>query len=161
AVFHALVPVVDPMRKIRSVNLYVAPGEGKPGSTERAADGTWKLLEGAARVEMKMELPGLAAAAVQLPARGKSLAPVPLACAYDGGDVVASRPVPFRLDVDVVQTGDDAMPMTALNRFPERYEGKVVVVRGNLYPAVVKRGDILELQVQNEKSVKPMNLYFV
>jgi hypothetical protein len=51
--------------------------------------------------------------------------------------------------------------MLTLDRSPERFEGKIVVVRGQISLTVVNRGQIRELQVTNETNAKPLNLYFV
>jgi S1-C subfamily serine protease len=161
AVFLTLVPVADPLKKIRSVSLLVKTDAGQADNPERGSDGSWEPLAGAKRVELTLGNRGVAVGPLRLPLKEKLSALLQLACTYDGGDTVFSRPVAFRLVLNVAQGASDAMPMSVLNRTPERFEGKTVAVRGQLNPGVVGRGEVYHLQVANENGAKPMNLEFL
>ncbi len=160
AVFQVTVPVLDPLRKVRSVSLAFRQGEEGGPEPARGPGGAWKPLDRASRVSLSLDRRGAAVATVRLPARGGPVTVFQLACATDDGPVL-SRPVPYRLQVDAVQTAADAMPLSALSRSPGRFAGQTVVVRGNLFPGAILRGSVCQLQVFNEREVKPMGLDFL
>jgi S1-C subfamily serine protease len=161
AVFLTLVPVADPLKKIKSISLLVKTDAGRSDGTGAGTDGPWEPLVGASRVELTLDPRGIAAGPLRLPVKEQLSVLLQLACAFNDGDTVYSRPVGFRLVVNAVQSAADAMPMSVLNRAPERYEGKTVVVRGQLLPGVAGRGEVYALQVANENGARPMNLEFL
>jgi hypothetical protein len=120
-----------------------------------------EALAGATRVNLAFGARGMATGQMRLPVKNATTTLLQMACAYDSGETLFSRPVPFRLIVEAVQTASNAMPMTVLNRAPERYADKTVVVGGYLFPGVIGRGEVYYLQVANENNVKPMNLEFL
>lgn len=185
AVFLAVVPVIDPMKKVKSVSLLFHAGANEVSGGEVRP---YRALEGAMRLTLKHDRQGMAAGILRVPARDRSVSLFQVAFTDEGGTAF-SRAVPFRLDTrnavaaarpprggqrpppggEGNPRGADALPpegrgpstMILVNREPQKYIGKTLVMRGRVSTTSIGRGDVNELQVNNENDTPPINLHFV
>jgi S1-C subfamily serine protease len=159
AVFQTVVPVADPMKKIRSVSLLYAGAKDQP--TRRGADGSWPLLERPTKLALKMT--GRDARGVlRLPGNDGGMRLFQVSFETSDGAVLASRPVPFRLHPNAPQGADDPIPVEVLARSPANFAGKMVVVRATIAVALRPQGgQFFELSVQSEEGEALPGLRFL
>ena len=162
AVFQVVVPVLDPFARVKGVTLYArAGGDGVPAAEKDPATG-YKPLPGVTTTELKVEK-DKATGTVRLPAKGAApgkAAPVVLQLGYtaDGAEAI-SAPVAHRLTLD--EAPADAVPLDTLDRFPDKYAGQVVVVRGRLNPVSAPRWSVFEVDPVNDNGAVSVNLQFL
>jgi S1-C subfamily serine protease len=169
--FVAVVPLVDPLGKIRNVALHHVAGNVVGPNTKPGASGEWAPLPGARRIDLEIVDGKAAIARMDLkPMRGRTDT---LQVSYTTGDgkTTVTEPFLFALagapesKIDPTKTPPPVVPptgvsMTMVNRFPERFEGQTIVIRGNMSVGPVSRGDDYELQMLDEGNAKPQKLHF-
>jgi S1-C subfamily serine protease len=162
AVFRVVVPIQDPLRRVKAVALRVLPDAGETTPVEADPKTGWKPLPGADAIELSVDPGRAATGSLRLPAGQKqSVAVVQLACTAADGAVALSPPLPFRLTRDGARAAGASIPVATLDRTPDKYDGQVVAVQGKMIPAALPKLGVFELDVVNENDAKPVNLLFL
>ena len=162
AAFRVLIPVMDPLKQIKSVTVHVWTGDGEPPAVAKDAAAGWKLTPGAKKLEMPPAFRGLAMAELRLPLGEGSRAAVVQTAITTGSGTVVSPPVRYELKLGSAQTAADAIPLSNFAESPERFAGQVVTVRAKLagLPPRV-RWNYPELTVYDEAGADVSNLVFL
>jgi S1-C subfamily serine protease len=160
--FRALVPILDPLKQIKSVAIHVWTGDGEPPRAGKDPATGWKLLPGTRKFDVPPAVRGLAMAEVRLPL-GKDGRPVVVQTVITTADgTVVSAPVRYDLKVGSVQTASDAIPLSIFARNPEQYAGQVVAVRATLSGMPPKaRWNYPELVVYDETDEEVSGVAFL
>lgn len=160
AVFHAQVPVIDPLQRIKSIDIHVSSNPAVDPESAREPDGTWKILPTAAKFSVPLNQGPGAIVTVRLPAKDQSNAVLQLVSEHRTGEKIASRPVPFKMSLNKAQTESDPMPLSAIGRNPAAYEGKLVLLSGRVNPELVFNNNDYEVEVVDENGSALNNLVF-
>jgi hypothetical protein len=171
AKFQVIVPIMDPLTKIRTVYVRYWNGEGAEPKGVKNKNTGWEPIPRAQQVELRLLDTGTALAIatgeLQVP---QSATKVVLQIASESIDkqpfdkglpVAASPPVAYKMTPADVMTATDARPFSDLTQNPEALAGKVIVVRGRVLAPPVRRGATPELLVTGLDGARPSKLRFM
>ncbi len=126
AIFHAMIPVSDPLNQMKSASLLVWSGSGRPPATAKG-----KPLSGAVDVKISTAVKGLASADVRFPTAQGNLAVALQTCIVtNSGETIYSTPVNYQLRVETRSGGSTDLPLSTFAANPHRFQGNIVAVRG-------------------------------
>jgi predicted Zn finger-like uncharacterized protein len=129
AVFHAMIPVSDPLKQMKSVSLLSWAGTGSPPAASKTPGGGWKPIAGATTVPVSAPLKGLAGADVHFPAQqGDRNVVFQMAVTTTSGRTICSAPVTYQLRVETRLNNSD-MPASIFAQSAQRFENRVVPIR--------------------------------
>jgi S1-C subfamily serine protease len=171
AKFQVIVPIMDPLDKIRKVYVRYWTGLGEPPKGVKDKNTGWKPIERAEQIELKLYDTGtslaIATGELRVP---QSATKVVLQIASESMDkqpfdqvfpIAASPPVSYKLTLADIKTGSDARPFSELTQNPEALAGKVIVVRGRVLSPPARRGETPELIVAGPDGTRPAKLRFL
>jgi S1-C subfamily serine protease len=171
AKFQVIVPIMDPLTKVRTVYVRYWTGQGQPPKGEKDKNTGWKPIERAEQVQLKLLDTGtslaIATGELQVP---QSATKVVLQIASESADkqpfdkgfpVAASPPVSYNLALADIKTAADARPFSELTQNPEALAGKVVVVRGRVLGPPARRGTTPELPIAAPDGTRPAKMRFM
>jgi S1-C subfamily serine protease len=164
--FQVVVPIMDPLSKIRTVYVRYWTGQGDPPKGVKDKYIGYKPIERAEQVELKLVDTGtslsIATGELKLP---HSANQVILQIASETVDrpalLAASPPVSYRLKLEDIKTGADTRPFSELTQKPEALAGKVIVVRGRVLAPPARRGENPELLVASPDGARPAKMRFL
>ncbi len=160
--FQVEVPVSDPLKKIKEVNLYLGLNEKVPPS-EPDPSGSWKVMKGATKIPLSMTTRG-ATGGFNVPTSTqdkKQNVVLQLEAISEAGPTAVSAPVQYRVALDSVQTARDTITLDKFRQNLGMHNGQVVAVRGKVSPTVLRKGAIYELQVTDGSNTSPAGLLFL
>lgn len=154
AVFHVAIPVIDPLKRVNSLQLSVLPNAKTKMNEGLEADGTWRELPATTRISVPLGDKAQDYVRVTLPARERGFTTFQLVSEHTTGEKIASRPVTFEMNLNRAQTDSEPLPLSALAKNPTLFADKLVVFKGNVYPDVTSAGHEHEVRVEDENGAK-------
>ncbi len=161
ATFAAVLPVIDPFDRIKSIRYFVWAGEGEPPATKEPGAG-FKPLTGALRFDVPRPNQGLAISEIRLPNRGASRTVlVQTVLTPRVGSPIVSAPVAYQLKLSEIRMATDTVPMSTFLQNLSRYQGQDVAVRGTMDLSSSALWNLNEVNVWTEDNDPTGGLVFL